>query len=190
MNQNKALAGLFVLAVVAIAVAAVPIAAQLSLLWLYIEPNPRHLPPVLTGEAVGWGVIGLLTGAGVVIVSESVFWHHNQSLWTKYRGLIIGAIVSMVAGITLGIFFAIIQMDSVDGQAMETRTLAALAGATASGICTIAGIAAGTTLRRYVVSLYRLPQSGQPSRITFNDEDATGPRQAARERSTHAGEHP
>ena len=190
MSENKALAGLFVVAVVAIAIAEIPIAAQLGLLWLYIEPNPRHLPPVLTGEAVGWGIIGLLTGMGVVIVSESLFWHHNQSLWTRFRGLIIGAIVAMIAGVTLGIFFAIIQMDSVDGQAMETKQLAALAGATTSGICTIAGIFAGTTLRRYVVGLYRLPKSDQPSRITFNDEDATGARQAARERSTHAGEHP
>ncbi|MDE2842567.1 MAG: hypothetical protein OXN21_04195 [Chloroflexota bacterium] len=189
MSDNKALAGLFVLAILGLAIAAVPIAARLSLLWLYIEPNPRHMPPVLTGEAVGWGVIGLLTGAAVVIVSESIFWHHNRSLWTKYRGLIIGAIVSMVAGVTLGIFFAIIQMDSVDGQAMETKQLAALAGATASGICTTAGIFAGTVVRRYVVGLYRLPQADQPSRITFNDEDATGSRRAARERSTHAGEH-
>ena len=82
----------------------------------------------------------------------------------------------MIVGITLGIFFAIIQMDSVDGQAMETSTLAALAGATASGISVVAGVIAGTVLRRYVIGLYRLPGSQQPSRITFNDEDATGAR--------------
>ena len=190
MNEHKLVAGLFVLAVVAICIAVVPIAAQVSLLWLYIEPNPRHLPPVLTGEAVGWGIIGLLTGSAVVIISESMFWHHNRSMWTKYRGLIIGAIVSIIAGTTLGIFFAIIQMNSVDGQAMETRTLAALAGATASGMSVIAGIIAGTLLRRYVVGLYSLPASEQPSRITFNDEDATGARRPVAERSGHAGERP
>ena len=189
MSNNKLVAGLFALAIVAICIAVVPIAAQLGLLWLYIEPNPRHLPPVLTGEANGWGIIGILTGAAVVIISESVFWHHDRSLWTKYRGLFTGAVIALVAGIALGIFFAIIQMDSVDGQAMETRTLASLAGATVAGLSTIAGIIAGTVLRRYVLSLYRLPTS-QPSRITFNDEDATGSRQSARERSTHAGEHP
>ncbi len=189
MNDNKLVAGLFVLAVVGICIAVVPIAAQLGLLWLYIEPNPRHLPPVLIGEAVGWGVIGILTGAAVVIISESMFWHHNQSLWTRYRGLITGAVVALVAGITLGIFFAIIQMDSVDGQAMETQQLAALAGATVAGLSTIAGIIAGTVSRRYVLRLYRLPDA-QPSRITFNDEDATGARRSASERSGHAGELP
>lgn len=182
MSDNKLMAGLFVLAVVAICIAVIPIAAQLSLLWLYIEPNPRHLPPVLTGEAVGWGIIGILAGAGVVIITESFFWHHDRSLWTKYRGLITGSAIAMVAGIALGIFFAIIQMNSVDGQAMETKTLAILAGATSAGLSTIAGIIAGTVLRRYVVGLYRLP-GGEPSRITFNDEDATGARRSLRERS-------
>ena len=183
MNDNKLVAGLFVLAIVAICIAVVPIAAQISLLWLYIEPNPRHLPPVLTGEAVGWGVIGILTGAAVVIITESMIWQYEGTLWTKYRGLIIGAIIAVVAGVALGIFFAIIQMDSVDGQAMETTTLATLAGATAGGLCTVAGIIAGAVLRRYVVSLYRLPQLQEPSRITFNDEDATGARRSLRERS-------
>ena len=179
-----------VLGVLAVCIAAVPAAANLGLLWLYIEPNPRHMPPVLLGEAVGWGVIGLLTGAGVVVISESLFWHHNLNVWTRYRGLITGAVIALVSGVTLGIFFAIIQMDSVDGQAMETKQLAVLAGATVSGITTVAGIIAGTVLRRYVIGLYRLPVSDQPSRITFNDEDATGARQPAPGRSGHAGEHP
>ncbi len=183
MNGNKLVSGLYVLAVVAICIAVVPVAAQLGLLWLYIEPNPRHLPPVLTGEAVGWGILGLLTGAAVVIISESLFWQYNRNLWTKYRGLIVGGVISLIAGVTLGIFFAIVQMDSVDGQAMETTTLATLAGATASGISVVAGIIAGTLLRRYVVGLYRLPASNQSSRITFNDEDATGARRSAQEGS-------
>ena len=190
MSNNRLLSGILVLAVLAAAIAAVPLAANLSLLWLYIEPNPRHLPPVLLGEAVGWSVIGLLTGAAVVIIAESMFWHHSQSLWTRYRGLITGAVIAMVVGVTLGIFFAIIQMDSVDGQAMETQQLAALAGATAAGLATIAGIIAGATVRRYVLSLYRLPGDSQPSRITFNDEDATGAPQRTPGRSSHAGEHP
>ena len=187
MNDNKVVAGLFVLAVVAICIAIVPIAAQLGLLWLYIEPNPRHLPPVLTGEAVGWSIIGLLTGTAVVIIAESLFWPSNSGFFDKYRGLIFGAVISLVAGIALGVFFAIIQMDSVDGQAMETKQLAVLAGATAAGLATIAGIVAGAVLRRYVVGLYRLPDSQRPSRITFNDEDATGARRAASDRSGHAG---
>ena len=183
MSGNKLVAGLFVFAVVAVCIAIVPVAAQLGLLWLYIEPNPRHMPPVLMGEAVGWGVIGLLTGTAVVIIAESVFWQGYRNFWAKYRGLVIGAIISLVAGVALGIFFAIIQMDSVDGQAMETRQLAALAGATTSGLTTLAGIVCGAVLRRYVVGLYRLPDSHQPSRITFNDEDATGAARRVTERS-------
>ncbi len=183
MNSNRLLSGVLVVAAVALCIAVVPLAARLSLLWLYIEPNPRHLPPVLMGEAVGWAVIGLLAGAAIVVVSESLFWHHNESLWTKYRGLITGAAVSLVVGITLGVFFAIIQMDSVDGQAMETKQLAALAGATAGAISTVAGIVAGALLRRFVVGMYRIPDSYQSSRITFNDEDATGDTRRAAERS-------
>ena len=190
MNNNKLVGGLFVLAVIAVCVALVPVTAQIGLLWLYIEPNPRHMPPVLLGEAVGWSVIGILTGAAVVIIAESLFWQDNRSFLTKYRGLLLGAVVSLVAGVTLGIFFAVIQMDSVDGQAMETKQLATLAGATASGLATLAGIFGGAVVRRYVLSLYRLPDSHQPSRITFNDEDATGANRRAADRSGHAGEHP
>ena len=193
MNSTKILAGVIVLAVVGVCVAVVPLAAWISLQFLYIEPNPRHLPPVLMGEAVGWSIIGLLGGAAITVVSDSLFWHTDRSLWTRYRGIITGAVVAMITGVALGIVFAIIQMDSVDGQAMETRQLAALAGATAGGVGTMAGIIAGAVLRRYVISLYRLPET-QPSRITFNDEDATGTRRSVAgnppERSSHAGEHP
>ncbi len=173
MNGSKLARGLFLLAVVVICGAAVPVAAQLGLLWLYLEPNPRHLPPVLTGEANGWAIIGLLTGAAVVIVAETITWQSGEGFWARRRGLIIGAVIALVASITLGIFFAIIQMDSVDGQAMETRQLAVLAGATASGLATLVGIVGGAVIRSSVVSAYRLPDS-HPSRITFNDEDASG----------------
>lgn len=189
MKGNRLVSTIFVLAVLAACIAAVPAAAFLGISFLYLEPNPRHLPTVLTGEAIGWAIIGLLTGASVVTISESLFWPNNRSFFERHRGLILGAAVSLVAGIALGIFFAIIQMDSVDGQAMETRQLAILAGATAAGLATIAGIVAGHVGRQYVVGLYRLPASHQPSRITFNDEDATGAHRAVSERSGHAGEH-
>jgi uncharacterized membrane protein YcjF (UPF0283 family) len=190
LSGNRVIGGLFVLAVLALCIATIPVAANLGLLFLYIEPNPRHMPPDLLGEAVGWSIIGLLTGMAVVVVSESLVWHYRQSLWTMYRGLIVGGIIALVAGTILGVLFALIQMDSVDGQAMTSRPLAALAGATSGSISAIAGIVGGTILRRYVISLYKLPVSQQHSRITFNDEDATGAARSAAERSGHAGEHP
>ena len=190
LSSNRLLAGFFVLAVMAVCIATVPISANLGLLFLYIEPNPRHMPPDLLGEAIGWSIIGLLAGMAIVVVTESLVWHNRQSLWTMYRGIIVGGAIAMVAGIALGVVFAIIQMDSVDGQAMTSRPLAALAGATSAGISVIAGIIGGTVLRRYVLSFYKIPGSDQPSRITFNDEDATGAARAARERRGHAGELP
>ncbi len=190
MSGNRIFAGIFVLAVVAVCIAIVPLAAQLGLLFLYIEPNPRHLPPVLMGEAVGWAVIGLLTGAFTVTLAESLVWQYRDTVWTQYRGLILGSVVALIVGVALGIAFAIPQMHSVDGQAMTSRQLAILAGGTAAGIATVAGIIAGTTLRRFVVGLYRLPEKDRSSRLTFNDEDATGAHRRVVERSSHAGKHP
>lgn len=168
------MSGVLVLVVLAVCIAAVPVAAKLGLLFLYIEPNPRHMPPVLTGEAIGWSIIGLLTGAFVVVLCESVIWAGRQGFWSKYRGLVAGSVIALIMGVTLGLAFAVIQMDSVDGQAMETTQLAVLAGATSGLIGTIAGIIAGAVLRRYIVSLYRLPDTQTRGRLTFNDEDATG----------------
>ena len=178
-SSNRWLATLVTALVVLVCMAAIPLVARLGLLFLYIEPNPRHLPPVLTGEAVGWAIIGMLTGAFVVIITETLVWSGTQGFWDKYRGLVIASIIAIIAGTTLGIFFAIIQMDSVDGQAMTSQSLAVLAGGTAAFLSTIAGIVAGTTLRRYVVSMYRLPDTSPRGRLTFNDEDATGAAQPA-----------
>ena len=161
VSANPIINLLLTLGVTALCIAVIYPIHQLALLWLYINPNPRHLPPDLTGEAVGWTVIGLLTGLIITVITETIVWQSPESFWEKYKALLLSGVVSLIIGTTLGIAFAIIQMDSVDGQAMTSRTLAGLGGATAGSLGTLAGIVLGTTLRRYVLSLYRLPGSEQ-----------------------------
>lgn len=172
VNGNRLIDGLLTAGVVALCLGAIYPIHQLALRWLYIEPNPRHMPPDLTGEAVGWTIIGLLLATLVVVIAESVVWAGRRSFWERYKGLVIGSIISLLAGGTLGVAFAIIQMDSVDGQAMTSRELATLAGATAGTLGALAGIIAGTTLRRYLVRMYRMPESQPGNRLAFNNEDA------------------
>ncbi len=184
-SENRILATVLALAVAIGSLIAVPVAAKLGLLVLYIEPNPRHMPPDLMGEAVGWAVIGLLTGIFVVVIAESVIWSLGTGVWDRYRGLILGAIVSLIIGCSLGVSFAIVQMDSVDGQGMTSMKLAVLAGGITSTLGTFAGITAGTVLRRYVLALYRLPGSGDSIM-----RHANGAVQPAPEGSGHAGKYP
>lgn len=174
MSGNKVLSTILVLVVLALCVAAVPLAAYAGLSFLYIEPNPRHLPSVLMGEAVGWAIIGVLSGAFIVIITESVMWPGGRSFREKYRGLVFAVPIALCVGTVLGLFFATIQMNSVDGQAMTSRQLAVLAGSTTGFIGTVAGIVTGAFLRRYILSLYRIPSARMSGRLTFNDEDATG----------------
>ena len=174
MSGNRVFSTILVLAVLALCVAAVPLAAYVGISFLYIEPNPRHLPPVLTGEAVGWAIIGVLSGAFIVIITESVMWPGGGNFWERHRGLVIAVPVALCVGTVLGLFFATIQMNSVDGQAMTSKQLAVAAGSTTGFIGTVAGIITGACLRRYILSLYRVPSARLSGRLTFNDEDATG----------------
>ncbi len=146
-----------VVAVVAACMIVVPVAANLGLLILATDPNPRHPPADLMGEAVGWAIAGVLVGAMVVIITESVVWPGSKGFVAKYKGLILGSAISLVIGACLGLTFAVIQMDSVDGQAITSKSLGVMAGATAGTLGAIAGIIAGTTVRRFVINLYRLP---------------------------------
>ena len=185
VSGNRIIGGLLVLAVIAVCIATIPLSAYLGLLFLYIEPNPRHMPPDLMGEAVGWTIIGLMAGAIVVIISDTIVWQGPGGFWDKYKGLALGSGVGLIAGCTLGVVFAIIQMDSVDGQAMTSRQLAAMAGATAGTLGAIAGIITGAVARRYVITLSRLP-STEP--VMMNHANGAG--QAAASRSGHAGKYP
>ena len=113
-----------VVAVVAACMIVVPVAANLGLLILATDPNPRHPPADLMGEAVGWAIAGVLVGAMVVIITESVVWPGSKGFVAKYKGLILGSAISLVIGACLGLTFAVIQMDSVDGQAITSKSLA------------------------------------------------------------------
>ena len=196
ITGNRVVDGLLALATVAAAVIAMPLAANLGLLWLYIEPNPRHLPPVLMEEAIGWAILGLGAGAIPVVIAETVAWPGGRGFWERYQGLIIGGGIGLIIGAILGLFFAIIQMPSIDGQAMESRGLASLAGGTTGLVGAMAGIIAGAILRRYILTLYRLPDSADrrnPTGLT-PEQDSGNPIAGAGgpppERSSYAREYP
>lgn len=196
ITGNRAVDGLLVLALVAACLIAIPLAANLGLLWLYIEPNPRHLPPDLIEESIGWAIIGLGAGIIPVVIAETVVWQTAEGFWEQYKGLVIGAILGIIIGSILGIVFAITQMPSIDGQAMETRPLAALAGGTAGILGALAGILAGAVLRRYILSLYRLPDRDHRPRMSRlapqngGGNTINGAGQPAAGRSSNAGKHP
>ena len=196
ITGNRVVDGLLVLAIIAACLIAIPLAANFGLLWLYSEPNPRHLPPDLIEEAIGWAIIGLVAGVIPVVIAETVVWQGGRGFWEQYNGLVIGGGIGLIAGATLGLVFAIIQMPSIDGQAMETPQLAALAGGTAGILGAIAGIIAGAVLRRYILAQYRLPEVSQRRQLSrLTPENASGnpingAGQPATGRSGNAGEHP
>ena len=166
ITGNRAADGLLMLGLILCCAAAVPLAANLGLLWLYLEPNPRHLPPDLIEEAIGWAVIGLGAGIIPVVIAETLVWQTPEGFWEQYKGLVIGGILGVIIGPLLGIVFAITQMPSIDGQAMETPQLAALAGGTAGFLGAIAGSIGGAILRRYIVALYHIPDRDRHRRLS------------------------
>ena len=145
--------GLLSLIIVAAAGAVIPAAARAGLLFLYIAPNPRHPPSDLLGEAVGWAIIG--AGAGVIsaVIGETLTTLSQGNFLVRNKGLIIGSAVGIVIATFLGMNFAVLQMDSVDGQAMSSVNLAMVAGITAAVLGCIAGIVIGITVRRFIVAL-------------------------------------
>ena len=147
--------GLLSLIVVAASVAGIYLAARVGLLFLYIAPNLRHPPGDLLGEAVGWAIIGAGAGAISSVIGETVTTLAEGNFFVRHKGLIIGGAVGIVIATFLGMNFAVLQMDSVDGQAMTTVNLAILAGTTAGVLGSIAGIVLGITVRRFVVALTR-----------------------------------
>jgi hypothetical protein len=144
---------LLLLIIVAAGVVVIYLAARAGLLFLYIDPNPRHPPLDLIGEAVGWAIVGAGAGAISAVIGETVTMLAEGNFFMRHKGLIIGSAVGIVIAIFLGMNFAVLQMDSVDGQAMTSVNLAIVAGATAGVLGCIAGIVIGVTVRRLVVSL-------------------------------------
>jgi hypothetical protein len=139
--------------IVAAAMVMIYLAARAGLLFLYIAPNPRHPPLDLMGEAVGWAIIGAGAGAISAVIGETVTMMAEGNFFIRHKGLIIGSAVGIVIAIFLGMNFAVLQMDSVDGQAMTSVDLAILAGTVAGVLGCIAGIIIGVTVRRLIVAL-------------------------------------
>ena len=145
--------GLLWLSMVVACGAVIPAAALLGILILGIEPNPRHLPGDLMGEAVGWAMIGAFLGAVSNIIGEALVMHEEGGFFVSNKGAILGSLVGITIAAFFGINLAVLQMDSVDGQAITSVNLGVLAGATVSIVGALAGVGIGTVLRRVVVAL-------------------------------------
>ena len=145
--------GLLAAGIVAACIAIIPLAARLGLLILSTAPNPRHPPSDLMGEAVGWAIVG--AGAGLIsaVIGEALTVIEGRGFFISHRGLIIGAGVGIVIAIFLGTNLAVLQMDSVDGQAITSVNLGILAGATVASLGAVAGAIVGAILKRVIVAL-------------------------------------
>ncbi|MFQ6029344.1 MAG: hypothetical protein ACE5Q6_17850 [Dehalococcoidia bacterium] len=138
---------------IALSLAVVPIASQLALLIFGTAPNPRHLPEVMLGEVTGWGVIGLIAGALCVIIAESLTMVEETGFWGKYRGLLLGGVIGILLATFLSVAVSVVQMDSVDAQAVTSSELG-LSAALVVGVMTgVAGVILGAVLKRIVNSL-------------------------------------
>lgn len=151
--MNRIRSGLASLGIVGICLAMLPVVVQLGLLILATNPNPRHPPSDLMGEAMGWAVIGTLSGALCAVIAESLTLPQGGSLMYRNRPLIIGSLVGIVIAAFLGMNFAVLQMDSVDGQAITSVNLAIMAGALVATLGSISGVISGITVRRTIVGL-------------------------------------
>jgi hypothetical protein len=145
--------GLKSLGIVGLCLAALPAAVQLGLLVLATNPNPRHPPADLLGEAMGWAIIGALSGAVCAVIGESVTLQRDGDFLARNRALIIGGGIGITVAGFLGMNFAVLQMDSVDGQAITSVNLGIISGAIVAILGAISGVVIGVTLRRLVVLL-------------------------------------
>ncbi len=145
--------GLLAATIFAACIALIPLAAQLGLLILGTDPNPRHPPSDLMGEAIGWAIVG--AGAGLIstVIGEALTTIEERGFFISHRGLIVGAAVGIVIATFLGMNFAVLQMDSVDGQAITSTTLGIMAGTTVGSLGAVAGTVLGVIAKRVLVAL-------------------------------------
>jgi hypothetical protein len=105
------------------------------------------------GEAMGWAIIGTLSGAICAVIAESVTLPEQGSFMLRNRPLIIGSSVGIVIAAFLGMNFAVLQMNSVDGQAITSIYLGIMAGALVATLGCVSGVIGGITVRRAVIGL-------------------------------------
>jgi hypothetical protein len=152
-NMNGIAKGLLSLAVVAGCLAVIPGAARVGLLILGTAPNPRHPPGDILGEAVGWAIVGAVIGAVGVMIGEAVVMREERGVLAAYRGLILGSVPAIALAAFLGVGLAVIQMDSVDGQAITSVNLGMLAGGVVGALGAVAGVVIGAVLKRVVTAI-------------------------------------
>jgi hypothetical protein len=105
------------------------------------------------GEAVGWAIVGLLAGAVSVVIAEGFVMQRGERAWAAHWGLIVGSACALFLGAFLGVSLAVLQMDSVDGQAITSTGLGILAGGVVGTLGAVAGIVIGAVLKRVVTAL-------------------------------------
>lgn len=145
--------GLLSLAIVAACLAVIPTAARVGLLILGTAPNPRHPPGDVMGEAVGWAIVGAMVGAVGVIIGEAAVMRDDRGILAAYKGLVLGSLSAIALAAFLGVGLAIIEMDSVDGQAITSVNLGVLAGGVVGILGGVAGVAIGAVLKRVVIAI-------------------------------------
>ena len=152
-NMKGIAKGLMSLAIVAACLAFIPVAARVGLLILSTAPNPRHPPADVMGEAIGWAIVGAVVGTTSVIIGEAVVMREERGILAAYRGLVLGSVSAITLAAFLGVALAVLQMDSVDGQAITSLKLGVLSGGVVGTLGAVAGIIMGAILKRVVTAL-------------------------------------
>ena len=152
-NMKGIAKGLMSLVIVAACLAFIPVAARVGLLILSTAPNPRHPPADVMGEAIGWAIVGVVVGTTSVIIGEAVVMREERGILAAYRGLILGSVSAIAFAAFLGIAFAVLQMDSVDGQAITSVKLGVLSGGVVGTLGAVTGVIMGAILKRVVTAL-------------------------------------
>ena len=127
--------------------------SQAGLLILSISPNPKHPPFDFTGESIGITIICFLIGAFCVIVAQSIGMPTNQSLVSKNKFALIGGIIGLSIALIIGLGLTIIQIESIDGQAVTSTGLAILFGLTIGLLSSLCGSTISAVMKHILLNL-------------------------------------
>ncbi len=147
----KALIGTIV---VAVCVAAIPLSSTLGLLILGIEPNPRHPPSEVQAAALGWAISAALIGLAGVVIGEFLVLERDHHIFVACKGFLRGGGAGLVLAVFLSVSMAVLQMNTVSGQAITSVGLAVLSGGTVSGLSAMAGAVGGAIISRSIGILF------------------------------------
>ncbi len=145
--------GLLWTAILVVSIVAIPVAAKVGLLILETSPNLRHPPADMPCEAVRWVVNGAVVGGAGAMIGDAMVMRDRRGTYRAYKGILVGSLVAVFAAGAFGAGLAVIQMDSIDGQAITSAGLGIVAGATVGTLGGVAGAVAGTIIKRCVERL-------------------------------------